>query len=436
MSGDSGCICGGVHNRVMKPYKNNNEFADRLTTCIDLVGGKRAMATSALISEAQLFRYVSGETALTADRLIDIAKAAQVNPSWLLTGEGEMSTLVSVERRPIFRSSLMVQLIQVFEELLIEFEKTFSPRQRSRAITYIYNALRHEERRRGIEFTLQKFDMLKYINFLSELRTEEELEILIQGFEYIEYFQSDLSHDDVNQLLTTWCNIIVRGMKGYYSSYAGKMYFERKSDGNLASDKVIELQNLVIDLYSLTGKNDLDWLDLGCGNGQHLAHLAKHMPNIKIKGLELSQLGYNICKELMDSERLPQNSISMGDMRKLPYGTQSFDVVFSHLSMQGLPYLPGTNLGLEEVKDEIYRVLRPGGVAVIVMPEGNGRDYLMPRQYMNLASLKALIGDQFDLVRHMTKVAPSHQSIQNGGANTDRMKIVYDSVFWGIIQKK
>lgn len=59
-------LTGGVHARL-------NQLADR-------VGGKRALAAGAKLSEAQLYRYLSGHGELSVRKLIKLARAGEVPP--------------------------------------------------------------------------------------------------------------------------------------------------------------------------------------------------------------------------------------------------------------------------------------------------------------------------------------------------------------------
>ncbi len=380
-------------------HKNNIAFAlslpERLGVCVDRVGGKRALSNLVLVSESQIFRYLNGLTDVPSDKLLAIARAAKVDAGWLLSGEGDMlgGGGASIDARPAFRGELLVQITQLFEELLVEFEKPFNPRQRARAITFLYNALRHEETMRGIEYQPNKFDMLKSLNYLAELRTEEELEILTNALTLLEYENNHNFSKEELELLRTWVNLTVRGTKGYYSSYSGQVYFERKSGGQLEPSAVLDLQNLVTHACKHTGKTELDWLDVGCGSGRHLVHLTSHYPNLHLKGLELSELGFNICDRLMQSEKLPKQCVSLGDARQLPFVSDSFDVTFTHLSLYCLPYIPGTGLGLEEAFSEIIRVTRKGGLIKASFPMGYWRDYSMSYQFMNQALIEKLAAD-------------------------------------------
>lgn len=405
--------CGYAYRNTMQTQKNNIAFSltlpERLGVCVDRVGGKRALAGLIGVSESQIFRYLNGLNEMTSDKLLAVARVAKVDPGWLLSGDGEMQGGIhSSDSRPAFRGELLVQITQLFEELLVEFEKPFNPRQRARAITFLYNALRHEETMRGIEFVPNKFDMLQSLNYVAQLRSEEELIILNNALELLEYSDHSYLSEDNLELLRTWVNLVVRGTKGYYSSYPGQVYFERKSGGQLDPDAVLELQNVVVNTCRSVGKTEIDWLDLGCGSGRHLIHLYKHFPNVKIKGVELSQLGYNMCKSLMEAEKLPKDCVQMSDARELPFGSESFDAVFANLSLYCLPYIPNTGLGLEAAISEVHRILRPNGFAHMVFPMGAWRDHSLSLQFVDEPMMTELArAFSFDVVKFELEVDPS-----------------------------
>lgn len=356
-------------------------LTSRLETCVNAMGGKRALAAASGISESQLYRYMADESSIPAERLVAIAHAAKVNPGWLLTGEG-LPAGEKDDKRPSFRSGLMVQIVQVFEELLLEYERTFTPRQRARAMSFMYEALRHSEELSGRLSNPEKFEIYKYVSFLSEMRSEEELETMLQAIDLLEYSPSNIDFEKHFQLLTSFCNLISRGYRKYYDSYAGQAYFERMGQ-QLDAPAVQYMHQIVAKAMRLCGKNELDWLDVGCGNGRHISHLHRHYPHVHVSGLELSAFGIEVCKTLIKSGKLPDGSVEMGDFRQMPYPESSYDVVFSRFALHGTPYLPNTGLGMEAAFEEIRRVLKPGGVAILVMLYGSSRDYLMPRQLVD-----------------------------------------------------
>ncbi len=369
-------------------YRPLGTLADRLAACADAVGGKRALAAASGISEAQLYRYMDGDAAPPIDRLNDIAAAAQVDNGWLLTGRGAWQ--MAVDRpMPTFRPDLLVALHDGLHDLLVEYDRPFPPKVKARAVTYLYEAFRHIEATTGEIISPDKFQLLKTLGFLAEMRTEAEVDVLRQALHALEYKGLTPHYAPHQQLLTLWCNLLVRGMRGYYNSYAGQLYFERMGQ-KLSADAIVELHGLVTETLKVVGKTNLDWLDLGCGNGRHLAHLHKHMPNLRVRGLELSDHAVALCQDLGKANKLPADCVVQGDMRQLPFPDAQFDVVFARLSLHSLPYLPGTGLGVEAVMEEIQRVLRPGGMLVLVVPEGEYRKYIVLDECFTTHSLTSI----------------------------------------------
>jgi SAM-dependent methyltransferase/transcriptional regulator with XRE-family HTH domain len=384
----------GTEERVLLTDAALQALLQRLDDCAERLGSKRALAEAAGVSESQLYRYLSGDVVLPVDRLLAIAGAAKVDPAWLLTGSGSQT---GFGPRPPFRPELLCHLHDALHKLLAESEQEVPAVLRGRMLTYIYETQRLEEQRSGVEELPEKFQLLKYVSFLAEMRTEEELDVLLEAFKLMEYGpRGDLKAHF--QLLTLWCNLLVRGMRAYYNSYAGQVYFERMGQ-QLEADAVQELHQTVTEVGRLTSKKQLDWLDLGCGNGRHLAHLYKHMPNVRGRGLELSDLAVKHCQTLMRSEKLPVGAVEQGDMRNMPYAAGSFDVVFARLVLQSLPLLPGTGLGVEAVFEEIARVLRPTGVVYVLVPFGNGTSYRdFYRQHFNLDfATQPMVARHFDI---------------------------------------
>ncbi len=363
-------------------------LAERLSWGAERLGGKRALAAAAEISEAQLYRYLEGAVAIPHDKLVALAEAMTVDAGWLLTGWGD-SALKTNRPRPEFRGALLQSVQEGLEMLLVEYQRSFSTSMKSQMVRYLYEVLRHEEANTGELVVLDKFKMLQYLSFLGEMQTEAELDVLLQAFDIMEYqgFTPNLKAN--HQLLTTWCNLLVRGMRGYYNSYAGQVYFDRMGQ-TLPPDAVAELHGLVGQAIQLTGKKDLDWLDAGCGNGRHLAHMHKFMPNIRIHGLELSDLGVELCHKLEKSERLPIGCVQQGDLRLAPYKSGSFDVVFAHLSLMEIPFLAETNIGFYEIIEELKRVLRPNGLLITTLPYGQGFNKKLPRQQFREEMLVSL----------------------------------------------
>jgi ubiquinone/menaquinone biosynthesis C-methylase UbiE len=110
-----------------------------------------------------------------------------------------------------------------------------------------------------------------------------------------------------------------------------------------------------------------DVLDIGCGNGYTLVSLARSISGNLI-GLDFSENmveGARALVERFGSELLCRPSFSTCDVRHLPYPDSSFDTVISERLIFNLP----TRQDQEATIREVHRVLRPGGLYLMV--EGN-----------------------------------------------------------------
>jgi SAM-dependent methyltransferase len=362
---------------------------ERLEWLAERLGSKRHLAELAGISESQLYRYFEPDAAIPHDKLIALAHAAVANPSWLLSGLGDPAK--PKERlRPPFRKDLMIELEQGFSQLMAEYQTPIPLPLRSRMVAYLYEVLRHEEYLTKTYAKIDKFRLLQYVSFMAEMKSEAEMDVLHEAFHLLTYRTLTEKTKDHHQLLTTWCNLLVRGMRGYYNSYAGQVYFDRMGL-TLPTEAVAELHHFVTQAYKIIGKSHLDWLDAGCGNGRHLAHLYRHVPNLRIKGLELSDLGVELCKKLEKSERLPEDCVQQGDIRLAPFKSESFDVVFARLSLHSLPFLDSSmHIGIGEYLDEIYRILRPKGILQWITLGGDHFDFFMMWQYLSNEDIHTL----------------------------------------------
>ncbi len=108
-----------------------------------------------------------------------------------------------------------------------------------------------------------------------------------------------------------------------------------------------------------------DLLDVACGNGHFLKKYASHVHSVA--GLDLSELAVKIATK-KNKERVAARTAEFiqGDASKLPWENNKFSAVTSMGSFTGFPK------PLESLK-EMYRVLRPGGRAIISL-EWNAED--------------------------------------------------------------
>jgi SAM-dependent methyltransferase len=122
-------------------------------------------------------------------------------------------------------------------------------------------------------------------------------------------------------------------------------------------------------LDGLSLRGDERGLDVGCGRGAVLIALARRLPRGKVTGVDLwraeDQSGNDVeatrrnCTLEGVSERV---ELCTADMRALPLADASVSLVVSSLAIHNVPDADGRQKAI----DELWRVLAPGGRAVLV----------------------------------------------------------------------
>lgn len=130
-------------------------------------------------------------------------------------------------------------------------------------------------------------------------------------------------------------------------------------------------------------------LDVACGTGQHLAHLASHYA---VEGLDLDPAMLALARR-----RLPDVPLHQGDLQAFDLGRR-FDVITCLFSSIGYVRTPD---GLQQAAHTLARHLAPGGVLAI-------EPWLTPETFQP-GSLHALFIDQPEL-----KIARMNRSTVEG----------------------
>lgn len=117
--------------------------------------------------------------------------------------------------------------------------------------------------------------------------------------------------------------------------------------------------------YQYERYTDKRVLDVGCGNGYILSHFAQY--GAHTTGIDLTARGVGLSSRRFQLERL-QGDFVQGNAEELPFETDCFDLV---LSMGVLHHTPNTQRAVQE----IYRVLRPGGLFLIMLYHKNSIVY-------------------------------------------------------------
>lgn len=96
-------------------------------------------------------------------------------------------------------------------------------------------------------------------------------------------------------------------------------------------------------------------LDVGCGTGTFVIEAKSQYPNNRIVGVDVDENILKIAKKKLAKNNLTVELIQSG-AEKLPFESQSFNVIVSSLTLHHLP----TDIKKQALK-EIYRVLKKDG---------------------------------------------------------------------------
>ena len=141
-----------------------------------------------------------------------------------------------------------------------------------------------------------------------------------------------------------------------------------KTDSDVVDDS--QITKTEVDLFQqiLNVQDGNTLLDLACGQGRHLLEFNTR-GNFNLFGLDRSRYLIQRAKNLSKKKGIAIN-FKEGDARKLPYPTDTFDFVTNL----------GNSFGYFETLDddtkilkEIFRVLKPGGILLMEIADG---DYL------------------------------------------------------------
>jgi SAM-dependent methyltransferase len=110
---------------------------------------------------------------------------------------------------------------------------------------------------------------------------------------------------------------------------------------------------------------NLSVLEIGCGLGTDGAQFA--LAGANYTGVDLTQAAVDLAKRRFELFQLP-GTFRVADAERLDFPDNSFDIVYSH---GVLHHTPDTAAAVRE----IYRVLRPGGQAIVMLYHRNSYNY-------------------------------------------------------------
>lgn len=127
--------------------------------------------------------------------------------------------------------------------------------------------------------------------------------------------------------------------------------------------RIIESE-IIYELFGL--KEDFTLLEIGCGNGFYSALFSPHVKKIYSGDLEFPcasthTMGITKARSLLDKLDISNVTLSSFSGAKLPFKDETFNLVFTSSTLEHIP-------NREKAVKEIKRVLKPGGRAVIIVP--------------------------------------------------------------------
>ena len=110
-------------------------------------------------------------------------------------------------------------------------------------------------------------------------------------------------------------------------------------------------------------------LEVGCGMGTDSIQLARE--GFDVHGVDLTENAIDLAQKRFSLYE-QKGSFQVGDAENLPFDDDTFDIVYS---FGVLHHTPDTQKSI----DEVYRVLKPGGLAVIMLYNTASFNYVIHR---------------------------------------------------------
>lgn len=150
-----------------------------------------------------------------------------------------------------------------------------------------------------------------------------------------------------------------------------------RTDADVVDDKEITRSEVKLFSTILNVSKDSAILDLACGQGRHSIEMA-HQGFTNITGLDRSHYLIRKAKSVIQQEGL-KITFKEGDARKLPFATDTFDVVM--ILGNSFGYFESNEDDMMILK-EVFRVLKPEGTFLIDVADGSYlRENFQPRSW-------------------------------------------------------
>jgi SAM-dependent methyltransferase/transcriptional regulator with XRE-family HTH domain len=370
----------------------HNTFAYRLNICSDRAGGRRMLAKQAKVSESQLYRYLSGESEITAEKILSIAAAAQVHPAWLLTGEGgpdvpPIHGFIRKDQPVLLAADTLMACIAQADEIDRRYHLQLTPQTKAEFIFALYQGAAYEAKQYGKAMAFEPSKAIEIYCYLSHVLGEIPKQMVLNTVEILNKIANGKMPA---KEIRSFCNYINSAIKNSYDDPQTRAYYDRIGV-SLEKDSQVYLDKILQQLKQRHRYADtrLKLLDLGCGNGRHLLHFCQDV-QFQVVGIDASEYAAKTCRNLEASGRLPTGTFIQADLYSLPFKPTTFDVIFANASLFHAPYLANSAYGLNAIFREISRVLKPKGGLFIHARYGMGYEPFPFYQLHNEGSIRQL----------------------------------------------
>ncbi len=150
--------------------------------------------------------------------------------------------------------------------------------------------------------------------------------------------------------------------------------------------------------------DDLDILDLGCGDGTTINYFSKHFTLSRLEGIDISTASISIAK----TKNIKNSEFKAYNGSNIPFEDATFDIVFSAVVFHHIDFKLHSDL-IQEIK----RVLKPGG-----------RFYIFEHNPHNPITRKIVNDCEFDKDAVLLKPSYAKQIIKANGLKIKELSYI------------
>jgi SAM-dependent methyltransferase len=151
-----------------------------------------------------------------------------------------------------------------------------------------------------------------------------------------------------------------------------------------------KLTKEIVDHIADRISDDAHVVDIGCGAGDLLIQIQSRQPGVRLAGCDFSPGAIERARQRLAESDLCEHKIKTD----LPYKDGLFDVVLCTDTLEHLEY-PAL------IVNELVRICRPGGVVVIVVPDGDVDQFLGHLWFWSEDRLREFLGPWNGVVQRL-----------------------------------